>query len=567
MVIAILAPELVMLWAMRQIHVARKIAKEFKEYGWTTGHGFLAIMKGIALYKGDKFCAYIEYKSGFTRDDRVIKNEIEDLLDESPNSLEDYGHSVEAASTSTTNGLQTTLEVRHADVHDRPSSQQSKSHDSPTQSEYHLATVVNQSLRVPNEACYAIPRFTGVTTHSGELHDNQASSQTPPNTTRCAKKNSNATSLAPSLVDEDRGASDSSHLPGHDSSDPRGTGSNQEDRTSDGGYSCLLHYLIVKGVVAIPKSEITGTLNHGDFLAKIVALLQTGWFLGKIAGRRAERLFITELEVIALSCTCLSFVAYVCWWDKPQRVRYPYRVFMPKRTPGQPQFEEANSFATWVMNELRALWCRVHDDHEKICPKNRHWAMTILFLPFYPTFFFARQMITLVNADGARELVPDYLFSCGTCGFSTPRRIYAALYGISVFVGLLHIWGWKSSPAPASNGPQLAWRINTILATALPILTMVTHVLILQHIKKRDTNSENPYIPLLSRPSSSDARSISESSVMTRMRVMNFIHALLLFLYIVVRWALIVLALWAMRSLPPDALLDVQWELRFLHIG
>ncbi|EEB98797.1 hypothetical protein MPER_01634, partial [Moniliophthora perniciosa FA553] len=59
MVIAILAPEIMILRAMRQWYSAKKIAEEYKGYGWGMSHGFFVIMGGFTLYDGDKFEGYL----------------------------------------------------------------------------------------------------------------------------------------------------------------------------------------------------------------------------------------------------------------------------------------------------------------------------------------------------------------------------------------------------------------------------------------------------------------------------------------------------------------------------
>ncbi|EEB93709.1 hypothetical protein MPER_07599, partial [Moniliophthora perniciosa FA553] len=59
MVIALLAPELIILWAMRQWISARDIAKEFGKYGWGKTHGFFVLMGGFTLYDRDTFRGYI----------------------------------------------------------------------------------------------------------------------------------------------------------------------------------------------------------------------------------------------------------------------------------------------------------------------------------------------------------------------------------------------------------------------------------------------------------------------------------------------------------------------------
>ncbi|TFK25458.1 hypothetical protein FA15DRAFT_680232 [Coprinopsis marcescibilis] len=49
MLYCIVAPEVVMVWAMRQWYCARRIAHEFSGQGWTQSHGFLVEMGGFML--------------------------------------------------------------------------------------------------------------------------------------------------------------------------------------------------------------------------------------------------------------------------------------------------------------------------------------------------------------------------------------------------------------------------------------------------------------------------------------------------------------------------------------
>ncbi|TDL13387.1 hypothetical protein BD410DRAFT_735465, partial [Rickenella mellea] len=51
-VMALIAPELVIMWAMRQWVVSRRLAKEHHAEGWTQTHGFFALMGGFMLFDG-----------------------------------------------------------------------------------------------------------------------------------------------------------------------------------------------------------------------------------------------------------------------------------------------------------------------------------------------------------------------------------------------------------------------------------------------------------------------------------------------------------------------------------
>ncbi|KAK7030818.1 hypothetical protein VNI00_013926 [Paramarasmius palmivorus] len=59
MMTAVLAPEIMVLWAMRQRASAKAIGKKFEKYGWGITHGFFVIMGGFALYDGNEFCGYL----------------------------------------------------------------------------------------------------------------------------------------------------------------------------------------------------------------------------------------------------------------------------------------------------------------------------------------------------------------------------------------------------------------------------------------------------------------------------------------------------------------------------
>ncbi|TDL24095.1 hypothetical protein BD410DRAFT_720260 [Rickenella mellea] len=52
-VLALIAPELVIGWAIRQWLVSRRLALEHQSKGWTQTHGFFALMGGFMLYSGD----------------------------------------------------------------------------------------------------------------------------------------------------------------------------------------------------------------------------------------------------------------------------------------------------------------------------------------------------------------------------------------------------------------------------------------------------------------------------------------------------------------------------------
>uniref|UniRef100_A0A0W0EW16 Uncharacterized protein n=1 Tax=Moniliophthora roreri TaxID=221103 RepID=A0A0W0EW16_MONRR len=57
--IALVTPELMVLWALRQWLSSRRVARKYRKYGWTQSHAFLVIMGGLVLYEGDSFIGYL----------------------------------------------------------------------------------------------------------------------------------------------------------------------------------------------------------------------------------------------------------------------------------------------------------------------------------------------------------------------------------------------------------------------------------------------------------------------------------------------------------------------------
>ncbi|KIK53965.1 hypothetical protein GYMLUDRAFT_178282 [Collybiopsis luxurians FD-317 M1] len=65
MMITLIAPELLVLWAARQWFAARRLSKVYKNDGWTMTHAFFALMGGFALYKGRTCICVLRHTSDY----------------------------------------------------------------------------------------------------------------------------------------------------------------------------------------------------------------------------------------------------------------------------------------------------------------------------------------------------------------------------------------------------------------------------------------------------------------------------------------------------------------------
>ncbi|KAF5366085.1 hypothetical protein D9757_012383 [Collybiopsis confluens] len=59
MMVALIAPELLVMWAVRQWYAAGRLPKGYK--GWTKTHAFFALMGGFSLYEGNKHVSVLRF--------------------------------------------------------------------------------------------------------------------------------------------------------------------------------------------------------------------------------------------------------------------------------------------------------------------------------------------------------------------------------------------------------------------------------------------------------------------------------------------------------------------------
>ncbi|KAF9445781.1 hypothetical protein P691DRAFT_709747, partial [Macrolepiota fuliginosa MF-IS2] len=74
----------------------------------------------------------------------------------------------------------------------------------------------------------------------------------------------------------------------------------------------------------LPEDEVTDK-SKGDFLTKLIVVLQTTWFMLQCLARWVAHLPVTKLEVVTLAFTFLNILTYYFWWYKPQNMRVAIR--------------------------------------------------------------------------------------------------------------------------------------------------------------------------------------------------------------------------------------------------
>ena len=73
---------------------------------------------------------------------------------------------------------------------------------------------------------------------------------------------------------------------------------------------------------AISEDEIKDK-SKADFLTKSIAVLQTLWFVVQCIARLAQKLALTEVELVTMAFVVLNVALYWAWRDKPLDVQCP----------------------------------------------------------------------------------------------------------------------------------------------------------------------------------------------------------------------------------------------------
>ena len=112
-----------------------------------------------------------------------------------------------------------------------------------------------------------------------------------------------------------------------------------ENQGHDPNRPWILTYEMLEGVlkindldfeIPITEAEIEDR-SKGDFLAKHLGGLQVLWFIVHCFARLAQKLDLTQLELITLALASLNALMYGFWIDKPLNVAVPMKVNLKRR--------------------------------------------------------------------------------------------------------------------------------------------------------------------------------------------------------------------------------------------
>ncbi|CAG7852734.1 SubName: Full=Uncharacterized protein {ECO:0000313/EMBL:CCA75833.1} [Serendipita indica DSM 11827] len=262
--------------------------------------------------------------------------------------------------------------------------------------------------------------------------------------------------------------------------------------------------LIKAGKLRLPHFAELKDKCKSDGLAKFLVILQTLWFITQCIARKANKLSLTELEVVTLGYTLLTLSMYVAWWDKPYGVTFPVRVYetLPERTIEQEDLKKKK---------------------EEVKLPERVYAY-ISGTQGYFTDLRSQKRVPMFHSgrNGGRVILRDFI---------GPMTIGL----VGTLFGAVHLLAW-SSPFP-SGRVQWLWRFGAVVMTVAPpaafigliFLMLVQKWLILAYL-------------------------------------IGYLLRLVPICYLVGRGITIVLAFLTLATLPLDAYQDVEWSDFFPHI-
>ena len=71
----------------------------------------------------------------------------------------------------------------------------------------------------------------------------------------------------------------------------------------------------------------------GDGSSKLLAIMQSSWFILQGVARGIQGLALTELELVTLAMASLNAITFGSWWSKPLSVQEPVDVYVPAPAP------------------------------------------------------------------------------------------------------------------------------------------------------------------------------------------------------------------------------------------
>jgi len=290
----------------------------------------------------------------------------------------------------------------------------------------------------------------------------------------------------------------------------------------------------------LSKMEIQDK-SKGDFISKAVVILQTSWFVTQCIARGVNGLPITSLELATLAFAGFNFVIYMLWWDKPLNVQCGVRVYK-KRITDSP-VDDGHVEATtgfWValgdaLLKFPAAIVRGPSTGAVTLP----WLLRIVtWLLLKPTHI----IFGIIDPNPSEKRVDTFYprWYDQSQPYIPMWPFFFVIVGIASAFGGIHCIGWPFTFP--SNTERALWRVASISITSIPIILSLIVVL---SVTLGDSFSRLLHAPKW---------------------ILQYLNRLQLFIYVLSRLVLLILAFLTLRLLPPAAYHAVRWTSFIPHL-
>ena len=292
--------------------------------------------------------------------------------------------------------------------------------------------------------------------------------------------------------------------------------------------------------------------SKGDWVSKGIVLLQTTWFIIQILARLAERLPVTELEIVTLAFTVLNFLTYGFWGNKPIGVQTPIALPLLPPKPSSPvrstdqsqdkdseKGEEGDGDASAAVTSIVLELERQREDErearlENPTPTEVFRDLLSLLYKYSPQLF--------RDPVGCVRVVIMNLSRSGA-----PTGICLSLTVITTIFGGIHLIAWNFRFPTLEE--RWAWRAAAIVISVVPAYMFFGRTLAVYLIDS--------------------VLKVKREGIMRR--ILLGVATLLCtlpggVLYTLSRAALILVAVMELRNLPAGALVTVQWTTLIPHV-
>ncbi|KAF8656115.1 hypothetical protein AX16_002753 [Volvariella volvacea WC 439] len=296
----------------------------------------------------------------------------------------------------------------------------------------------------------------------------------------------------------------------------------------------------------------------GDFLSKLVVVMQTSWFIFQCFACYTQGLVVTELELVTLAFATINIITYILWWNKPLSAAYPiYFNKNGERVPG-PLGKNRLRPKPWLSEQYWGIsftwpweWGHSESAEQRQPSLKDDIARRRSFVVVVWKRLLTQPIMHIIHST--LELMDESCPSGASVGSYYSGRLsledWVVLGYFSSFIealfGGIHLIAWNYSVPTTAE--KILWRTSSMVITAVPIFFAFRYSLILI---KREYEPEG-----------------WTGTVLNWITIVNdWIAVFGGICYALARAALFVEAFIALRDLPPSAYENIAWSAFIPHI-